>query len=75
MSSFIWVGAIAAMILLSATPGRAAEPVTRVDIYVTPYFAASGTGQVNAVFPVTPQDGAAIPAAQATAGAAPAGRL
>ena len=29
---------------------------------VTPYFAASGTGQINAVFPVTPQDGSAIPA-------------
>jgi hypothetical protein len=25
---------------------------------VTPYFGASGTGQINAVFPVTPQDGA-----------------
>lgn len=29
---------------------------------VTPYFGASGTGQINAVFPVTPQDGAAVPA-------------
>ena len=29
---------------------------------VTPYFGASGTGQINAVFPVTPQSGAAIPA-------------
>ncbi len=28
---------------------------------ITPYFGASGTGQINAVFPVTPQDGAAIP--------------
>jgi 3,4-dihydroxyphenylacetate 2,3-dioxygenase len=28
---------------------------------LTPYFAASGTGQINAVFPVTPQDGAVIP--------------
>jgi 3,4-dihydroxyphenylacetate 2,3-dioxygenase len=28
---------------------------------VTPYFGASGTGQINAVFPVTPQSGAAIP--------------
>ena len=37
---------------------------------VTPYFGASGTGQLNAVFPVTPQDGAAVPAAQASAGAA-----
>ena len=33
---------------------------------VTPYFGASGTGQINALFPVTPQDGAAIPAAQAS---------
>ncbi|MNQ05144.1 3,4-dihydroxyphenylacetate 2,3-dioxygenase [compost metagenome] len=33
---------------------------------VTPYFAASGTGQINAVFPVTPQDGSTIPAAQAS---------
>ena len=33
---------------------------------VTPYFGASGTGQLNAVFPVTPQDGSAIPAAQAS---------
>lgn len=29
---------------------------------VTPYFGASGTGQLNAVFPVTPQDGHAVPA-------------
>jgi 3,4-dihydroxyphenylacetate 2,3-dioxygenase len=28
---------------------------------VTPYFGASGTGQINAVFPVTPQDGHAVP--------------
>ena len=28
---------------------------------VTPYFGASGTGQINAVFPVTPQDGRAVP--------------
>jgi 3,4-dihydroxyphenylacetate 2,3-dioxygenase len=34
---------------------------------VTPYFGASGTGQINAIFPVTPQDGAAIPKAQACA--------
>ena len=33
---------------------------------VTPYFGASGTGQVNAVFPVMPQDGRAIPKAQAS---------
>jgi len=33
---------------------------------ITPYFGASGTGQVNAVFPVTPQTGQAIPAAQAS---------
>jgi 3,4-dihydroxyphenylacetate 2,3-dioxygenase len=37
----------------------------RVDI-VTPYFGASGTGQLNAVFPVTPQDGSAVPAPQAS---------
>jgi len=36
---------------------------------VTPYFGASGTGQINAVLPVTPQDGAAIPAAIASAAA------
>jgi 3,4-dihydroxyphenylacetate 2,3-dioxygenase len=29
---------------------------------VTPYFGASGTGQINAVFPVTPQSGRAVPA-------------
>jgi len=34
---------------------------------VTPYFGASGTGQINAVFPVTPQDGRAIPKAVASA--------
>jgi 3,4-dihydroxyphenylacetate 2,3-dioxygenase len=34
---------------------------------ITPYFGASGTGQINAVFPVTPQDGCAIPAAVASA--------
>ena len=36
---------------------------------ITPYFGASGTGQVNAMLPVTPQSGAAIPAAQASAAA------
>ncbi len=34
---------------------------------VTPYFGASGTGQINAVFPVTPQAGECIPQAQASA--------
>jgi 3,4-dihydroxyphenylacetate 2,3-dioxygenase len=34
---------------------------------LTPYFGASGTGQINAVFPVTPQDGSAIPKAVASA--------
>ena len=34
---------------------------------ITPYFGASGTGQINAVFPVTPVTGKAIPAAQASA--------
>jgi 3,4-dihydroxyphenylacetate 2,3-dioxygenase len=38
----------------------------RVEV-ITPYFGASGTGQINAIFPVTPQDGRAIPAAQASA--------
>jgi len=36
---------------------------------VTPYFGASGTGQINAVFPVTPQDGRAIPRPVASAAA------
>ena len=34
---------------------------------LTPYFGASGTGQINAVLPVTPQSGAAIPAPRASA--------
>ena len=34
---------------------------------ITPYFGASGTGQLNAVFPVTTVTGAQIPAAQASA--------
>jgi 3,4-dihydroxyphenylacetate 2,3-dioxygenase len=34
---------------------------------ITPYFGASGTGQINAVFPVTPVTGKAIPLAQASA--------
>jgi 3,4-dihydroxyphenylacetate 2,3-dioxygenase len=33
---------------------------------VTPYFGSSGTGQINVVLPVTPQDGRAIPKAQAS---------
>ena len=33
---------------------------------ITPYFGASGTGQLNAVFPVTPQDGRAVPRPQAS---------
>lgn len=33
---------------------------------VTPYFGASGTGQINAIFPVTPQTGRSIPDAQAS---------
>jgi 3,4-dihydroxyphenylacetate 2,3-dioxygenase len=36
---------------------------------VTPYFGASGTGQINAVFPVTPVKGDAIPKAQASSAA------
>ncbi|MDU9394686.1 3,4-dihydroxyphenylacetate 2,3-dioxygenase [Pseudomonas japonica] len=43
---------------------------------VTPYFGSSATGQINAIFPVTPQDGSAVPAAQASAGQlAAVGRL
>ena len=34
---------------------------------ITPYFGSSGTGQINAVFPVSPQSGAAVPAPQASA--------
>ena len=34
---------------------------------VTPYFGASGTGQINAIFPVTPQDGRAMPKPVASA--------
>jgi 3,4-dihydroxyphenylacetate 2,3-dioxygenase len=37
---------------------------------ITPYFGASGTGQINAVFPVTPQNGQHIPSAQASAAGA-----
>jgi len=42
---------------------------------ITPYFGASGTGQINAVFPVTPQSGAALPAAVASAGGRGGSRL
>ncbi len=34
---------------------------------ITPYFGASGTGQINVVLPVTPQDGHAVPKAVASA--------
>jgi len=34
---------------------------------VTPYFGSSATGQINAIFPVTPQDGSRVPAPQASA--------
>jgi len=37
---------------------------------ITPYFGASGTGQINVVFPVTPQSGQHIPSAQASAAGA-----
>jgi len=33
---------------------------------ITPYFGASGTGQINAVFPVLPSDGSQVPKAQAS---------
>jgi 3,4-dihydroxyphenylacetate 2,3-dioxygenase len=36
---------------------------------ITPYFGASGTGQINAVFPITPQRGEAIPRAVASSAA------
>ena len=44
--------------LLGALGWRAYDAPAEV---VTPYFGASGTGQINVVFPVTPQDGRAIP--------------
>jgi 3,4-dihydroxyphenylacetate 2,3-dioxygenase len=34
---------------------------------ITPYFGASGTGQINVVLPITPQQGEAIPKAVASA--------
>ncbi|MCB5160989.1 3,4-dihydroxyphenylacetate 2,3-dioxygenase [Marinomonas algarum] len=33
---------------------------------VTPYFGSSGTGQINAIFPVSPQTGEAVPPPQAS---------
>ena len=33
---------------------------------ITPYFGASGTGQINAIFPVTPQTGQGVPVAVAS---------
>jgi 3,4-dihydroxyphenylacetate 2,3-dioxygenase len=33
---------------------------------VTPYFGSSGTGQINVLFPVTPQSGTKIPKAEAS---------
>lgn len=38
----------------------------RADV-ITPYFGASGTGQINAIFPVTPVTGRDIPQAVASA--------
>lgn len=35
---------------------------------ITPYFPSSGTGQINAVFPVTEQSGDAVPKPQASSG-------
>jgi 3,4-dihydroxyphenylacetate 2,3-dioxygenase len=47
--------------------GRAGlERLRRPAEVVTPYFGASGTGQINAVFPVTPQSDASIPPARAS---------
>lgn len=45
---------------------------------VTPYFGSSGTGQINAIFPVTPQTGATVPGPMASVvdkAKASAGRL
>ena len=44
---------------------------------ITPYFGASGTGQINAIFPVTPQTGAAVPlpVASTASGYQASGRL
>ncbi|WP_028224071.1 3,4-dihydroxyphenylacetate 2,3-dioxygenase [Paraburkholderia ferrariae] len=39
---------------------------SRAEI-ITPYFGASGTGQINAVFPVTQQGGDSIPGPQSSA--------
>lgn len=50
--------------LLGALGWSAYDGVAEV---ITPYFGASGTGQINAIFPVTPQDGRAIPPARASA--------
>ncbi len=36
-------------------------------VVITPYFGASGTGQLNVVLPVTPQGGEAVPGAVASA--------
>jgi aromatic ring-opening dioxygenase catalytic subunit (LigB family) len=36
---------------------------------ITPYFGPSGTGQINAVFPLTPQSGRAVPSAMASSAA------
>lgn len=33
---------------------------------ITPYFGSSGTGQINAIFPVSPQTGDAVPKPQAS---------
>jgi 3,4-dihydroxyphenylacetate 2,3-dioxygenase len=33
---------------------------------VTPYFGSSGTGQINAVFPVSPVSGQQVPGPQAS---------
>lgn len=33
---------------------------------ITPYFGSSGTGQINAIFPVSPQTGEKVPGAQAS---------
>ena len=57
-----------AQVLYTKTANTWSASDGRADI-ITPYFGASGTGQLNAVFPVTPQSGLSVPAAQAPSAA------
>jgi 3,4-dihydroxyphenylacetate 2,3-dioxygenase len=51
--------------MLLGALGWSATTMARPTV-VTPYFGASGTGQINAMFPVTPQDGQAVPVPEAS---------